>query len=157
MANVICRPELHGSPTREQYDEFHVGLKEFGLERTITRDGKVFRLPKGEYLGVNVTAPFSLLALKINSLAIRITGQQCKLTLTPVSDLAGIYIYGLDEEPRETSFGEELGRLFGSQPSTSTDNGFWTLAALGSGKGAPPLPTGIPDSLQFGFLTGMKR
>jgi hypothetical protein len=158
MANVICRPELHGSPTREQYNQFHSGMKEFGLERTITRDGKVFHLPTGEYLGLNVSAPFSLLTLKINSLAIRITGHQCKLTLTPVNDPAGIYIYGLEEDTSyESTLGAfaGLGSLFSTAPAT--DNGFSALAMLASGKGTPPLPAGIPDSLQFGFLTGMKR
>lgn len=134
-------------------------MKDLGLERTITRDGKVFHLPKGEYLGLNVTTPFSLLTLKINSLAIRITCQQCKLTLTPVSDPAGIYIYGLDED---TSYESTLGAfagLGGLFPTTTppTDNGFSALAILASGKGSPPLPAGISDSLQFGFLTGMKR
>jgi len=156
VANVICRPELHGTPTREQYDQFHAGMKELGLERTITRDGKVFHLPTGEYLGLNLSTPLALLALKINALAIQISCHQCKLTLSPVSDPAGIYICGLEEE---VSYASELGS-FGSLlaasypgPSYSALSG---LAAAASKGGTLPVPTGIPTSLQFGFLTGMK-
>jgi hypothetical protein len=35
VADLICRAELHGSPSREQYDEFHAGMEALGLERTI--------------------------------------------------------------------------------------------------------------------------
>jgi hypothetical protein len=87
VANVICRPELHGATTGEQYTEFHGGMKEFGLDRTITRDGKTFHLPSGEYIGLNVTTSFQLLALKIDALAMRITGYRCKLVLRQNSDL----------------------------------------------------------------------
>jgi hypothetical protein len=145
VANVICRPELHGTPTREQYDQFHAGMKELGLERTITRDGKVFHLPTGEYLGLNLSTPLALLALKINALAIQISCHQCKLTLSPVSDPAGIYIYGLEED---VSYASALASLFGTQPAYP---GFSALAALVSSKHAPPQPTGILD-----FLNGMK-
>ena len=105
---VICRPELHGATTREQYDTFHAGMEELGLERTITRDGKVFHLPTGEYLGVNVTQFPRTLALKINVLAIRVTGHECKLTITPVSDPSEIIIFGLVED---TSYRSTFGAL----------------------------------------------
>jgi hypothetical protein len=98
MMNVICRPELHGDPTREQYQEFHAGMKEFGLERTITRDGKVFHLPTGEYFGVGLFTSLAFLNLKITALSFRITGHPCKMTLTPVVDPADICISGLEED-----------------------------------------------------------
>jgi hypothetical protein len=160
VANVICRPELHGSPTREQYNEFHAGLKEFGLERTITRDGKVFHLPTGEYLGLNVSTPFSLLTLKINSLAIRITGHQCKLTLTPVSDPAGIYIYGLEEDTSyESTLGAfaGLGNLLASSYPAPNYSALSSLAAASSKGGTLPVPSGLPDSLQSSFLAALSH
>ncbi len=153
MANLICRAELHGSPTREQYDDFHAGMEALGLERTITRDGKVFRLPTGEYLGINLTTSSTLLALKISSLAFRITMSPCKLTIAPVSNPAEIYISGLEEV---VSFASELGAfasLFLTSPSQPTHSGFSALATLASSKSAPK---NIPDSLQFGFITGLK-
>ena len=151
MANVICRSELHGTPTREQYDQFHAGMKELGLERTITRDGKVFHLPTGEYLGLNLSTPLALLTLKINTLAIQITCHQCKLTLSPVSDPAGIYIYGLEED---VSYASQLGMfasLFLTPPPKPTYSGFSALATLIGSENTPPQPTGILD-----FLNGMK-
>jgi hypothetical protein len=147
VANVICRPELYGSPTREQYNEFHAGMKQLGLVQTITR---------GEYLGVNMSTSFNLLALNITALAIRITGRQCKLTLTPVEDPAKIYILGLEED---TSYESTLGAfasLFFTPPPKPTYSGFSALAELASSQRTPPQATGIPASLQFGFLTGMK-
>jgi hypothetical protein len=158
VANVICRPELHGSPTREQYNEFHAGMKEFCLERTITRDGKVFHLPTGEYLGINISTSMRVLDLKITALAIRITGSRCKLTLTPVLDVSTIYISGLEEDTSyESTLGAfaGLGSLFLTPPPQPTYSGFSALAILAGEK--VPQPTGIPDSLAFGFLTGMKR
>ena len=157
MPNVSCRPELHGATTREQYAKFHAGMKEFGFEQTILRDGTMRHLPTGEYLAVNISTPMNLLALKIAALALQITGNQClKLTLTPVRDPADIYIYGLDEE---VSYASELGS-FGSLlaasypgPSYSALSGLAAAASKGS---TLPVPTGIPTSLQFGFLTGMK-
>lgn len=152
MATLICRAELHGSPTREQYDDFHAGMEALGLERTIDRDGKVFRLPTGEYLGVNLSTSSNLLALKISSLAFRITSSLCKLTITPVHNPAEIHISGLEEV---VSFASELG-AFASLFLTSMpqpNSSFSALAALASSKSAPK---DIPASLQFGFLTGLK-
>jgi hypothetical protein len=106
MEDVICRAELRGTPTREQYDAFHAGMAQFGLGQTITRDGRVFRLPMGLYLGVNLSASLELLALKVSSLAGQITGRLCKLTLAPV-DTTRIYILCLEEET--PSFARELG------------------------------------------------
>lgn len=159
MPNVICRAELHGSPTLAQYDEFHAGMKEFGLERTITRDGKVFHLPTGEYVGVNVSSYFSLLALQINTLAIRITRSQCKLTLTPVGDLDGIYIYGLVED---TSFESQLGALgrlaslFSAPPTGQKFDALSALCGLTSSGNAYSEPGAVPVSSAYGFLTGLK-
>jgi hypothetical protein len=153
VADLICRAELHGSPSREQYDEFHAGMEALGLERTIARDGKVFRLPTGEYLGVNLPTSSTLLALKITSLAFRITASPCKLTITPVSNPAEIHISGLEEV---VSFATELGAfasLFLTSPPQPTPSGFSALAALASSKSASK---DIPASLQFGFLTGLK-
>ncbi len=96
MENVMCRPELHDATSGEQYRAFHAGMEQLGLGRTITSGERVFRLPTGEYLGVNLPSLDSL-ANKINSLAIQITGYPCKLTLEPV-DPAKIYISGLEEE-----------------------------------------------------------
>lgn len=149
MANVICRPELHGTPTREQYDQFHAGMKELGLERTITRDGKVFHLPTGEYLGLNLSSPLALLALKINALAIQITCHQCKLTLSPVSDPAGIYIYGLEED---VSYASALAAFAMSLPSPQP---FSALAQLASSEHSFPVPTGLHTSVEY-FLKGLK-
>src|ERR1039458_9343630 len=99
MPNVSCRPELHGATTREQYAKFHAGMKDFGFEQTIMRDGTMHHLPTGEYLAVNISTPMNLLALKIAGLALQVTGNKfLKLTLTPVRDPADIYIHGLDEE-----------------------------------------------------------
>jgi hypothetical protein len=128
MWNAICRPELHGAPTREQYDDFHAGMKQLGLERTITKDGKVFNLPTGEYLGVDLFTSLQVLTLQITSLAIRVTGHQAKLILVPVSDLAGIHIYGLE---KEETFASELG-FFSSISLTSPAqnsglSALWTL------------------------------
>ncbi len=153
MANLICRAELHGSPTREQYDEFHAGMEALGLERTITRDGNVFRLPAGEYLGIDLSTSSTVLALKVNALAFRITANTCKLTIAPVSNPAEIYISGLEEV---VSFASELGAfasLFLASPSQPSYSGFSALAALTSSNSAPK---DIPASLQFGFLTGLK-
>src|ERR1019366_7182605 len=136
VANVICRPELHSATTREQYNEFHAGMEQFSLLRTITRDGKVFHLPTGEYLGLNLATSLNLLALKITALAIQITGYQCKLTLTPVRDPADIYIYGLDEE---VSYASEFGSLLAASypgPSYSALSG---LAAAASKGGTLPV------------------
>ena len=143
MPNVICRPELHGSPTREQYNEFHAGMKEFGLERTITRDGKVFHLPTGEYLGVNISTSMRVLDLKITALAIRITSSRCKLTLTPVPDVSAIYISGLEED---TSYQSMLGAftglrsLFASSYPEANYSTLSGLAAAGSKGGTLPVP-----------------
>ena len=151
MANVICRSELHGTPTREQYEQFHAGMKKLGLERTIMRDGKVFHLPTGEYLGLNLSAPLALLALQINVLAIQITCHQCKLTLSPVSDPAGIYIQGLEEDVSYASQLSMFASLFSTLPPKPTYSGFSALATLMGSEHTPPQPTGIID-----FLTGMK-
>jgi hypothetical protein len=96
MPDIECRPELHHATTEEQYDQFHTGMNELGLGRTLVRDGKVWKLPKAVYLGLNLATPFYLLDIKINALAIKITGNRCKLMLSYV-DAATIYISGLEE------------------------------------------------------------
>jgi hypothetical protein len=58
MPNVICRAQLHKATTEGQYAEFHAKMRGFGLERKITRNRKVYHLPNGEYLGVNLSTPF---------------------------------------------------------------------------------------------------
>ncbi|MGA9530152.1 MAG: hypothetical protein WBS24_18710 [Terriglobales bacterium] len=105
MEIVICRAELHGTPTREQYSAFHAGMEQLGFGQTITRDGRDFRLPTGEYLGANLSTSLTLLALKITHLAFQITGCPCKLTLAPV-DVANIYFLCLEEV---SSYASELG------------------------------------------------
>jgi hypothetical protein len=127
-------------------------MRQLGLVQTITRDGKVFHLPTGEYLGVNLSTSFNVLALKITALAIQTTGRQCKLTLTPVDDPARIYILGLEED---TSYESTLG-AFASLFVASPARPISALAQFASSEHALPQPSGIPASLQFGFLTGMK-
>jgi hypothetical protein len=146
VANVSCRPELHGATTREQYAKFHAGMKEFGFEQTILRDGALHHLPTGEYLAVNISTPMNLLALKIAALALQITGNQClKLTLTPVRDPADIYIYGLDEEVSYASALVAFGiQASAAQPSYSALS---ALAAASSKGGTLPVPNGIGDYL----------
>jgi hypothetical protein len=80
--NVTCRAELFGSPTREQYDRFHALMSGLGLERAITRNGKLYRLPTAEYLGVNVSSLLHTLALKITKAAMDVTGHICKLEIS---------------------------------------------------------------------------
>jgi hypothetical protein len=150
VATIICRPELHGATTREQYAEFHSGMNDLGLARTITQDGKVFHLPTGEYAGVNVSDSFRLLALKIDALAMRVSGNRCKLTLERVNSPADVFTYNLDEE---TSYASALAALFSSSPSQPIS----PLAALAGSQHLPPVPTGIPVSLEYGFLAGMKK
>jgi hypothetical protein len=152
MANVICRPELHHATSREQYDQFHAGMQEFGLERTITRGEKVFHLPTGEYLGVNLSTSLPLLALKITTLAIRITGNQCKLTLIPVTNPAEIYILGLEEQESYAPYltpapGDFMG-LAAFARSHPAPTGYEALAGIG---------TTLPPSLQSSFLTALSR
>lgn len=103
MENVICRVELHDATTREQYDAFHAGMEQLGLERTITRNAVVSYLPTGAYLGVELYDLESL-AGKINPLAVQVTGYPCKLMLASVNP-ASIFVSGL-ESP---SFADELG------------------------------------------------
>ena len=143
MLNVICRPELHGEPTREQYDEFHAGMSEFGLLRTITRDGRTWRLPNAEYLGVNLQTSLKILSLKITALSIRVTGKGCKLTLVTVPNVDDIFIAGLEEEQ---TFWSLLGLIGAGQPSISP------LAALASGKCTVP----VPESLGLAFRDAYK-
>lgn len=108
MGDVMCRAELHGAPTREQYGAFHAGMGKLGLEQTITRNGRVFRLPTGEYLGITPSDSMALLAVKISTLAFQITGSPCKLTLTPV-DAAKVYTLCLEEIEEIPGFAAELG------------------------------------------------
>lgn len=139
MPNVVCRPQLHKATTEEQYAEFHAKMSGFGLERKITRNGKVYRLPNGEYLGVNLSPPFDLLALKIDAAARQITGYGCELTLAPVRDVADIYIYGLKEdlsfESQLSMFGSLLAAGY-SEPSYSALSGL--AAAVPAGKNTVP-------------------
>jgi hypothetical protein len=115
MSNVMCRPELHDATTREQYDAFHAEMDELGLEQTITRDGKVFRLPTGLYLGLNVSMPLELLLIRISLSAIKITGYDCKLMLTPIGNPDDIRISGLEEIT--PSYRGLFGALFATPPA----------------------------------------
>lgn len=124
--NVICRAELFGSPTREQYDHFHALMSGLGLERTITRDGKRYHLPTGEYLGVNVSSLLFTLTLQITKAALDVTSHTCKVTLTPVADVNEIVIAGLEEDQ---SYAAELSYYF-------------NLVALA--RIAPQQPTTVP-------------
>jgi hypothetical protein len=103
--NVMCRAELHGSPTREQYAAFHAGMGGYGLGQTITQNGKVFRLPTGEYFGSDLSDSLAILSLKVSFLAIQITGESCKLMLAHVSP-EDTFVSGLEEVP---SYATELG------------------------------------------------
>jgi hypothetical protein len=98
MANVECRAELHGDPSPDQYTLFHEGMKELGLVRKLQKDGKIYQLPTGFYVGENISSPLQMLSLKITALALQVTGQGCKLTLTPIGDLSSICISGLEED-----------------------------------------------------------
>lgn len=136
MPNVVCRPQLHKATTEEQYAEFHAKMSGFGLERKITRNGKVYHLPNGEYLGVNLSTPFDLLGIQIDAAARQITGYACELTLAPVKDIAEIYIYGLKED---LSFESSLGffaSLLAASPSHSPLSGL--AAAISEGKNTVP-------------------
>jgi len=137
MPNVICRPQLHKATTEEQYAEFHTKMSGFGLERKITRNGKVYHLPNGEYLGVNLSTPFDLLALKIDAAARQITGYACELTLTPVREIAEIYIYGLKEDlSLETQLGFFASLLAAPNSEPSPFSGL--AAAISEGKNTVP-------------------
>jgi hypothetical protein len=115
MPNVMCRPELHDATTREQYDQFHAEMETLGLVRTISRDGKDFRLPSGLYLGVNVPSSLEFLSIRISLLAIKITGHACKLALWPIDNPASIDISGLEDVT--PSYGALLGLLGAAPPS----------------------------------------
>ncbi len=112
MPNVMCRPELHAATTREQYDQFHAEMETLGLARTISRDGKEFRLPSGLYLGVNVATYLELLNIRISLLAIKITGRACNLALWPIANPAEISISGLEDVT--PSYASVLGILAGA-------------------------------------------
>jgi hypothetical protein len=119
--DVMCRAELHGSTTREQYDQFHAQMSGLGLERTITRDGKLYHLPTGEYLGVNVTAFLQTLSVRIAKAALDVTGRTCEVTLTPVADAKQIVFSGLteiDDYAVQLSYFASV--LRGGQASTTT-------------------------------------
>jgi hypothetical protein len=113
MPNVMCRPELHDATTREQYDQFHAEMETLGLVRTISRDGKEFRLPSGLYLGVNVPKSLEGLSILVSLLAIRITGYAAKIAIWSIANPADISISGLEDVT--PSYGALLG-LFGTPP-----------------------------------------
>jgi hypothetical protein len=104
MENLICRVELHHAATGEQYDAFHAGMGQLGLERLMMRNAVAYSLPTGLYLGSNAAADLASLADRIRSLALQITGYPCALVLAPVN-LSDVYIAGL-ESP---SYADELG------------------------------------------------
>jgi len=112
MPNVMCRPELHDATTREQYDRFHAEMETLGLVRTISRDGKEFQLPTGLYLGLNVASSVDLLKLRVDLLAIRITGFTSKVAVWPIADPAEISISGLEDVT--PSYASVLGILAGA-------------------------------------------
>ena len=117
--------------------------------RTISRGGKTFHLPSGEYIGVNVPSSFNLLALKIDALSMRITGHQCKLTLARVNDPSDIYIYGLEED---VSYASALASLFAATGGEPRYSAFATLAAANSKENVIPTPVGLGE-----FLAGLSR
>lgn len=156
MTNVICRAELRGSPTRPQYDEFHIGMKQLGLNQTIAKDGKVFHLPTGEYLGVNLSHSLPSLRLQIDLLALRITGDVSKQTLSPVVNPADIYIGGLEEDRSYESELGEFAAMFPLLSAHSTNVGYSTLVEFANASTTVPRPSAIPVSADYGFLTGMK-
>jgi hypothetical protein len=110
----MCRPELHDATTREQYDQFHAEMETLGFARTISRDGKEFRLPTGLYLGVNLPTYLELLNIRISLLAIKITGRACNLALWSIDNPANISISGLEDVT--PSYGALLGLLDGTIP-----------------------------------------
>ncbi|MFY9854501.1 MAG: hypothetical protein WAK26_11560 [Terracidiphilus sp.] len=149
MANIECRAELHGDPTADQYKQFHDGMQEFGLVRKLCREGKVFLLPTGFYVGENVSSSLQLLSLKITALAFRITGSVCKLTLTPIGDLSSICISGLEEDK---SFESLLGfaAIFGSSVPTPGVNFMSAFSGLGAQSTSQHVPSVPPLSSWFG-------
>jgi hypothetical protein len=155
MWNVMCRAELHGSPSREQYEDFHAGMEQLGLVRTITRDGKVFHLPTAEYLGVNLSTPKITLGLRITVLASRITGSPAKLTLAPVDDPASIYISGLEED---TSYASQLAYYASACHTPAPWPTANRLQALMELAGTLPVPDATPNYSALAFLAEyMKR
>jgi len=115
MPNVMCRPELHDATTREQYDRFHAEMEILGLGRTISRDGKEFRLPSGLYLAVNVPSSLDLLKLRVEVLAMKITAHPCKLALWTIGNPAEMEISGLEDVT--PSYGALFGLLGAAPPS----------------------------------------
>jgi hypothetical protein len=124
----MCRPELHDATTREQYGQFHAEMETLGLFRTISRDGKVFRLPSGLYLGENVPSSLKFLGIRISLFAITITGHTCELALWPIDSAASVDISGL-EDVTPSFYGALLG-LSGEAPPSS----FSFLSLLGDYK-----------------------
>jgi hypothetical protein len=96
----------------------------------------VYHLPNAEYLGTNLSTPFDLLALKIDATARQITGYSCELTLTPVEDIADIYIYGLNEDRSFESQLSFFGSLLAASPNYSPLSGL--AAAILEGKNTVP-------------------
>ena len=128
MSNLMCRPELHDATTREQYTAFHAEMEQLGLEQTVTRDGEVFRLPTGLYLGVNVSTPPGLLSIRISLLAIRITGCAGKIAVWPIDSPASISILGLEDVT--PSYGSLLGLLSGPPMPPFDLMTFWSNKTL---------------------------
>jgi hypothetical protein len=112
MPNVMCRPELHDATTRDQYDRFHAEMEILGLGRTISRDGREFQLPTGLYLGLNVASPLEILKLRIDLLAMKITGHFAKIAIWHVANPAEIVISDLEDVT--PSFASVLGILGGA-------------------------------------------
>ena len=108
MPHVMCRPELHHATTSEQYELFHAEMEKLGLVRTLARDGKVFRLPSGLYLGVNVSSSREWFNAMITLQAIMTTGSAGKVAVWHIDDPANISVSGL-EEVTPPSFYDELG------------------------------------------------
>jgi hypothetical protein len=172
MLHVTCKPEFHRYLTAEEYAEIHAGMQQLGLLKKITRNGRVWLLPDGFYVGINLSTSLELLDLQINALAFRITGRRCQVVLTPVPDPANIYFSGLKEEESSLSL---LSSLFEALPSSPSYEGFSALAILAGEKCTVPsspsydrlsalmtLKGGkntvppVPDSLQLGYLMGYK-
>jgi hypothetical protein len=99
-------------------------MEQLGLGQTITRNGKVYRLPSGLYLGVDVPAGLALLNLRIFVSALKITGHGCKMALWHIDDPASISISGLEEIA--PSFWDAVGafdpfRSLGQKPLAESD------------------------------------
>ncbi len=142
MSGVVCTAELHGSPTEEQYNEFHSGMERLGLVRTINHQGKTFMLPGGVYVGSNIAAPLSVLSIRITSLARKTTGSDCKLALAPIDDVSRVYFSGLEEQ---VSYAKALGITPGMLVQQPRAVGSYMSALLNFAGSRKPAEMAVPS------------